>query len=228
METQTDHNAYSALFSDSEESESSELSALLANPDIGTDRALSIRDFQEPSEAGGIKRSRTDQPQQPVVDYETEEEKSDFNEEGLPPNDQSPLEASGEQGFNKVEPIATVPPVKSINDPASQVKINDQDSVQVRDQVRTGLVAVPQPPVGQRPLVSSSASFRGNGTVAEGKTNGNIADLEAVSRQRDLSADIKLPGFQPGVQTKPKHPVRQAPAVPSGCQGEGFLGSENG
>ena len=96
METQTDHNAYSALFSDSKESESSELSALLANPDIGTDRALSIRDFQEPPEAGGIKRSCTDHPQTTVVDYETEEEKSDYNEEGSPPNDQSPLEASGE------------------------------------------------------------------------------------------------------------------------------------
>ena len=105
--------------------------------------------------------------------------------------------------------------VKLINDPASQVSKNDQSQVQARDQVRTVLTAVPQPPVGQRPLVSSSASFRGNETVAEGKTNGNSADLEAVSRQRDLSADIKLPGLQSGVQTKPKHPVRQAPAVPS-------------
>ena len=91
---QTDPNAYSVLFSDSEESESSELSALLANPDIGTDRALSIRDFQEPSEAGGIKRSGTDLPQPTVVDYETEEEKSEYNEEGSPPNDQSPLARS--------------------------------------------------------------------------------------------------------------------------------------
>ena len=47
METQTDHNAYSALFSDSEGSESSELSALLRDPDIGSDQALSIRDFKE-------------------------------------------------------------------------------------------------------------------------------------------------------------------------------------
>ena len=62
METQIDHNAYSALFSDSEESESGELSALLANPDLDTQKALSIRELQEPSEAGGEKRSRTDQP----------------------------------------------------------------------------------------------------------------------------------------------------------------------
>ena len=48
METQIDHNAYSALYSDSEESESSELSALLANPDLGREKPLSIRDFQEP------------------------------------------------------------------------------------------------------------------------------------------------------------------------------------
>ena len=108
METQIDHNAYSALFSDSEESESSELSALLANPDLGSVEPLSIRELQEPSEAGGEKRSRTVQPQQIVVDYETEEEKADENFEGLPPNDQSPLEASGEQGFSQVEPVATV------------------------------------------------------------------------------------------------------------------------
>ena len=57
METQLDHNAYSALFSDSEESESSELSALLANPDIGTEQPLSIRELQEPSGAGGEKRA---------------------------------------------------------------------------------------------------------------------------------------------------------------------------
>ena len=85
METQLDHNAYSALFSDSEESESSELSALLANPDIGTEKPLSIRELQEPSEAGGEKRSRTDQPQPTVVDYEAEEEKADYDEEGSPP-----------------------------------------------------------------------------------------------------------------------------------------------
>ena len=215
MVTRIDDNAYSALFSDSEESESSELSALLANPDLDIQKPLSIRELQESSETGGEKRSRIEQPQQTVVDYETEEEKSDYNEEGLSPNDQSPLEASGEQGFKKVEPIATVPPLGLINNPASQVSKIDQSQVQARDQVRTGLAAVPHPPVGQRPLVSSSASFRGNGTVAEGKTNGNVADLEAVSRQRDLSADLKLPGFQSGVQTKPKHPVRQAPAVPS-------------
>ena len=34
MQTQLDHNAYSALESDSEESESGELSALLSNPDL--------------------------------------------------------------------------------------------------------------------------------------------------------------------------------------------------
>ena len=41
MQTQIDHNAYSALFSDSEESEAGELSALLADPDLDADRALS-------------------------------------------------------------------------------------------------------------------------------------------------------------------------------------------
>ena len=49
METQIDHNAYSALFSDSEESDSSELSALLANPDLGSEKPLSIRELQEPA-----------------------------------------------------------------------------------------------------------------------------------------------------------------------------------
>ena len=63
METQLDHNAYSALFSDSEESESSELSALLANPDIGTEKPLSIRELQEPSEAGLFARVRKNQKQ---------------------------------------------------------------------------------------------------------------------------------------------------------------------
>ena len=47
METQIDHNAYSALFSDSEESESEELSALLANTDLDIQKALSIRELQE-------------------------------------------------------------------------------------------------------------------------------------------------------------------------------------
>ena len=63
MQTQIDHNAYSALFSDSEEPEAGELSALLADPDHGGDKALSIRELQEPSEAGGEKRSRSDLPQ---------------------------------------------------------------------------------------------------------------------------------------------------------------------
>ena len=53
MQTQIDHNAYSALFSDSEESEAGELSALLADPDLASGTALSIRELQEPSEAGG-------------------------------------------------------------------------------------------------------------------------------------------------------------------------------
>ena len=85
METQIDHNAYSALFSDSEESESGELSALLRNPDLDTQKALSIRELQEPSEAGGIERSRDEQPQPAVVDYEREEEKAEYNEEDSPP-----------------------------------------------------------------------------------------------------------------------------------------------
>ena len=75
MQTQVDHNAYSALFSDSEEPEAGELSALLADPDHGGDKALSIRELQEPSEAGGEKRSRPDLPQPAVVNYEQEEEK---------------------------------------------------------------------------------------------------------------------------------------------------------
>ena len=65
-------------------------SALLADPDLDTDRALSIRELQEPSEAGGEKRSRVAQPQQEAADYETEEEKADENEEGSPP----PMNAS--------------------------------------------------------------------------------------------------------------------------------------
>ena len=141
METQIDHNAYSALVSDSEESESGELSALLANPDLDIQNALSIRELQESSETGGEERSRIEQPQPLVVDYEAEEEKADFNEEGSPPTNQSPLEASGEQGFKQVEPIATVPPAKLFDEPASQVSKNDQRSVQSRDQVRTGLAS---------------------------------------------------------------------------------------
>ena len=85
-ETQIDHSAYSALFSDSEESDSSELSALLANPDLGSEKPLSIRELQEPSEAGGEKRSRSDLPQPAVVNYEQEEEKVSDSEEGSPPS----------------------------------------------------------------------------------------------------------------------------------------------
>ena len=68
MEMQIDHNAYSALVSDSEESESGELSALLANPDLDIQNALSIRELQESSETGGEERSRIEQPQPLVVD----------------------------------------------------------------------------------------------------------------------------------------------------------------
>ena len=117
METQIDHNAYSALFSDSEESESSELSALLADPDLVTQKPLSIRELQESSETGGEKRSRVDQPSPTVVDDEEEEEKVSNDDEGIPLGGQSPLEASGEQEVNKVEPIATVPPVEFNVDP---------------------------------------------------------------------------------------------------------------
>ena len=52
MQTQLDHNAYSALESDSEESESGELSALLANPDLDVANSLALADLQGPSEAG--------------------------------------------------------------------------------------------------------------------------------------------------------------------------------
>ena len=40
MQTQLDHNAYSALESDSEESESGELSALLSYPDLDVANSL--------------------------------------------------------------------------------------------------------------------------------------------------------------------------------------------
>ena len=59
METQIDHNAYSALGSDSEESDSSELSALLANPDLGSEKPLSIKELQEPSEPQGASLGQT-------------------------------------------------------------------------------------------------------------------------------------------------------------------------
>ena len=52
MQTQLDHNAYSVLESDSEESESGELSALLANPDLDVANSLALADLQGPSEAG--------------------------------------------------------------------------------------------------------------------------------------------------------------------------------
>ena len=99
MQTHLDHNAYSALESDSEESESGELSALLSNPDRDVANSLVLADLQEPSEAGGEQRSWINQPQPAVVDYEQEEEKAKFNEEGSPPMNQSPLEASDEQRF---------------------------------------------------------------------------------------------------------------------------------
>ena len=166
------HTGGDFVFTDSEESESSEMSALLRNPDLDTDEELSIRELQEPSEAGGEGRSRVEQPQPTVVDDEEEEEKAEYNEEGMPPSVQPPRESSGQQGEIQVEPVATVPPTDFIDNPASQVKLFDQSLVQARDQVRTGKVAVPQPPSGKRPTVSSSAEVRGNGSVAGEKSNG--------------------------------------------------------
>ena len=93
MQTHLDHNAYSALESDSEESESGELSALLSTPDLDVANSLALADLQEPPEAGGEQRSQIYQPQPAVVDYEQEEEKADFNEGYSPPMNQSPLEA---------------------------------------------------------------------------------------------------------------------------------------
>ena len=42
MQTQLDHNAYSALESDSEEPESGELSALLSNPDLDVANSVCV------------------------------------------------------------------------------------------------------------------------------------------------------------------------------------------
>ena len=215
MQTQLDHNAYSAWESDSEEPESGELSALLSNPDLDVANSLALADPQEPSEAGGEQRSWINQPQPAVVDYEQEEEKADFNEDYYsPPMNQSPLEASDEQGFNRSELVATVPPVESFNNPAVQVN-DDQGSVQARDRVRTGQIAVPQPPSGQRPMVNSSAGPVVNGSVAGGESNGNIADLSAGSQQRGYSADAMLSGQPSVTQGMPKPPVRKAPSVPA-------------
>ena len=203
MRMQIDHNAYSALESDSEESESGELSALLSNPDLDVANSLALADLQEPSEAGGEQRSQIYQPQPAVVDYEQEEEKAEFNEGYSPPMNQSPLEDSDEQGFNRSELVATVPPVESFINPAVQVN-DDQGSVQARDRVRTGQIAVPQPPSGQRPMVNSSAGPVVNGSVAGGESNGNIADLSAGFQQRVYSADAMLSGEPSVPQGKPE------------------------
>ena len=76
VQTQLDHNTHSALFSDSEEPESGELPALLLNPDLDTEKALSTRGLQESSETGGEERSRVEQPQPTVVHDDEEQTKA--------------------------------------------------------------------------------------------------------------------------------------------------------